>query len=174
MAKINRQGISQNYNVNLSGGGDYLTYALSGDLTDDKGTFIGSSFNKKSVKLRNDFTKGILTVGSNIIYSETSADAAKFDTKDSYFQSPLLPVMDNNEKYGYGLTENGLPKFQNPIAADHFLDGYTKTRYLGGNIRFGLKLYKGLTYTANLNYITSQTEDYAHNPPFRANAMMIL
>ncbi|WP_082035917.1 SusC/RagA family TonB-linked outer membrane protein [Pedobacter lusitanus] len=167
---INRQGISQNYNVGLNGGGDYLTYALSGDLTDDKGTFIGSSFNKKSVKLRNDFTKGILTVGSNIIYAETMAEAAKFDTKDSYFQSPLLPVLDSNEKYGYGLTENGLPKFQNPIAADHFLEGYTKTKYLGGNMRFGLKLYKGLTYTANLNYITSQTEDYAHNPPFRANA----
>ncbi|MBB6502153.1 SusC/RagA family TonB-linked outer membrane protein [Pedobacter cryoconitis] len=167
---INRQGISQNYNVGLSGGGDYLTYALSGDLTDDKGTFIGSSFNKKSLKSRNDFTKGILTVGSNIIYSETSTQAAKFDTKDSYFQSPLLPVMDSNEKYGYALTVNGLPKFQNPIAADHFLDGYTKTKYLAGNIRIGLKLYKGLTYTANLNYISSQTEDYAHNPPYRANA----
>lgn len=167
---INRQGISQNYNVGLSGGGDYLTYALSGDLTDDKGTFIGSKFNKKSIRSRNDFTKGILTVGSNILYSETFSEAAKFDIRDSYFQSPLLAVLDPKEKYGYALTENGLPKFQNPIAADHFLEANSKVKYLSGNIKIGLKLYKGLSYTANLGYISSQTEDYSHNPPYRANA----
>lgn len=167
---INRNGISQNYNIGLSGGGDYLTYALSGDLTDDKGTLIGSSFNKKTVKSRNDFTKGILTVGSNIVYTETIAEAAKFDLKDSYFQSPLLPVFDSNEKYGYGLTVNGLPKFQNPVAADHFLDANSKTKYLAGSLKINLQLYKGLSYTANLSYINAQTDDYSHNPPYRANA----
>jgi len=167
---INRDGISQNYNVGISGGSDYLTYALSGDLTDDKGTLIGSNFNKKSIKSRNDFTKGILHISSNIIYSETLNEDAKFNLKDSYFQSPLLPVFDSNEKYGYGLTIDGLPKFQNPIGTDHFMDANSKTRYLAGNIKFNLKLYKGLSYTANLSYINAQTDDYSHNPPFRANA----
>ncbi|AOM78097.1 SusC/RagA family TonB-linked outer membrane protein [Pedobacter steynii] len=167
---INRKGISQNYNVNLKGGGEYLTYSLSGDLTDDRGTFIGSAFNKKSLRARNDFKKGRLSVESNIIYSETRSEAAKFDQKDSYFQSPLLPVFDEKEKYGYGLTENGLPKFQNPVAADHFLDANSKTNYLGGNIRFGLDIIKGLKYTANLNYINARTDEYAFNPPYRANA----
>lgn len=167
---INRQGISQNYSVGLSGGGDYLNYALSGDLTDDKGTFIGSKFNKKSFKSRNDFKKGILSVGSNIIYTETASEAAKFDVKDAYFQSPLLPVYDSREKYGYGLTENGLPKFQNPIAADHFLEATTKVKYLAANMKIGLQLYKGLKYTANLSYISSQQDDYSHHGPYRANA----
>ncbi|WP_316817117.1 TonB-dependent receptor [Pedobacter nyackensis] len=167
---INRTGVSQNYNVGLSGGGDYLTYALSGDLTDDKGTFIGSNFNKKSVKSRNDFTKGILNVSSNIIYTETITEAAKFNLKDSYFQSPLLPVFDSNEKYGYALTIDDLPKFQNPIGTDHFMDVNSKTRYLAGNVKFNLKLYKGLSYTANLSYINAQTDDYSHNPSFRSNA----
>lgn len=167
---INRTGISQNYNVGLSGGGDYLTYALSGDLTDDKGTFIGSNFNKKSIKSRNDFTKGILNVSSNIVYTETITEAAKFNLKDSYFQSPLLPVFDSNEKYGYALTIDGLPKFQNPIGTDHYMDTNSKTRYLAGNVKFNLKLYKGLSYTANLSYINAQTDDYSHNPAFRANA----
>lgn len=167
---INRTGVSQNYNVGLSGGGDYLTYALSGDLTDDKGTFIGSNFNKKGIKSRNDFTKGILNVSSNIIYTETITEGAKFNLKDSYFQSPLLPVFDSNEKYGYALTIDGLPKFQNPIGTDHFMDANSKTRYLAGNIKFNLKLYKGLSYTSNLSYINAQTDDYSHNPPFRSNA----
>lgn len=167
---INRSGVSQNYNVGLSGGGDYLTYALTGDLNDDKGTFIGSNFNKKSIKSRNDFTKGILKVSSNIVYTETITENAKFNLKDSYFQSPLLPVFDTNEKYGYALTIDGLPKFQNPIGTDHFMDADSKTRYLAGNISFNLKLYKGLSYTSNLSYINAQTDDYEHNPPFRSNA----
>ncbi|MEQ7798628.1 TonB-dependent receptor [Pedobacter sp. ASV1-7] len=167
---INRKGISQNYNIGLSGGGDYLTYALTGDLTDDKGTFIGSNFNKKSIKSRNDFTKGILKVSSNIVYTETITEAAKFNLKDSYFQSPLLPVFDASEKYGYALTIDGLPKFQNPIGTDHFMDADSRTRYLSGNISINLKLYKGLSYTSNLSYINAQTDDYQHNPPFRSNA----
>jgi len=167
---INRTGVSQNYNVGLTGGGDYLTYALTGDLTDDKGTFIGSDFNKKSIRSRNDFTKGILNVSSNIVYTETITENAKFNLKDSYFQSPLLPVFDSNEKYGYALTVDGLPKFQNPIGTDHFMDANSKTRYLAGNVKFNLKLYKGLSYTANLSYINAQTDDYSHNPPFRSNA----
>ncbi len=167
---INRTGISQNYNVGISGGSDYLTYALSGDLTDDKGTFIGSNFNKKTIKARNDFTKGILNVSSNIVYTETASEGAKFNLKDSYFQSPLLPVFDSNEKYGYALTIDGLPKFQNPIGTDHFVEANSKTKYLAGNVKFNLKLYKGLSYTSNLSYITAQTDDYSHTPPFRANA----
>lgn len=167
---INRTGISQNYNVGINGGSDYVNYALSGDLMDDKGTFIGSRFSKKSLRSKNDFTKGILTVGSNIIYSETVSEAAKFDVKDAYFQSPLLPVYDTREKYGYGLTENGLPKFQNPVAADHFLNADSKTKYLAASIKASLQLYKGLKYTANLSYISYQTEDYSFHPPYRANA----
>lgn len=167
---MNRKGVSQNYNIGLSGGSDYLTYALSGDLTDDKGTFIGSDFNKKSFKSRNEFTKGILKVGSNIVYTETLSEGAKFNVKDGYFQSPLLPVFDGNEQYGYGLTVDGLPKFQNPIGADHFLESNSRTKYLAGSININLKLYKGLSYTTNLSYINAQTDDYTHNPPYRVNA----
>lgn len=82
----------------------------------------------------------------------------------------MLPVFDNNEKYGYALTVDGLPKFQNPIGIDHFLDANSKTRYLAGSVKVNLKLYKGLSYTSNLSYINAQTDDYQHSPSFRANA----
>lgn len=167
---INRKGVSQNYNLALSGGSDYLTYSLGGDLTDDKGTFIGSNFNKKSFRSRNEFTKGILKVGSNIVYTETLFEGAKFDTKDAYSQSPLLPVLDSKEKYGYALTVDGLPKFQNPVGADHFLNANSKTKYLAGSLNINLKLYKGLSYTSNLSYINAQTEDFTHHPSFRINS----
>lgn len=167
---ITQQGVSQNYNVGVRGGGEYLKYSLSGDLLDEKGTFIGSSFNKKSIRSSNELNKGILTVENNFLFTDTRAEAFQFDLRDAYFQSPLLPVMDPNEQYGYALTVDGLPKFQNPVGYAHFVDGNSKTQYIADNLKIKLKLYKGLTYTAHLSYISSNSFDYQHHPPFRANA----
>lgn len=167
---VSRNGSTQNYNLTLSGGGDYLTYALSGDYSDEIGTFIGSKFNKKGIRSVNELKKGILTVTNNFLYSETRSEAYKFDLTNVYFQSPLLPVYDENEKYGYGLTVNGLPKFENAIGADHFNENYFKTQYLSEHLKIRLQLMKGLSYTANLSYITSHDLEFDHHPPFRANA----
>lgn len=167
---VSRQGNSQNYNLGIRGGGEYLTYSLTGDLLEEKGTFIGSSFSKKSIRSTNELNKGILTVENSLLYSDTRSEAYKFDLRDAYFQSPLLPVYDPAEQYGYALTVNGLPKFQNPVGYAHFVDGNTTTQYLADNLKIRLRLVKGLTYTANLSYISANSFDYSHNPPFRANA----
>lgn len=167
---ITRTGNVQNHNINLRGGGEYLTFALSGDYTNETGTFIGSKFNKKGIRSVNEFKKGILTVTNNLIFSQTRSEGYKFNLADAYFQSALLPVYDNNEKYGYALTVNGLPRFQNPVGADHFMENHSTTQYLADNLKIRLQLFKGLSYTANINYITANSFAYEHTPPFRVNA----
>ncbi|MBN8880335.1 MAG: TonB-dependent receptor [Sphingobacteriales bacterium] len=168
--QVNQTGIAQNYNVGIRGGSDNVKYGISGDLTDEKGTLIGSNFNKKTIRATNEIKKGILTVENNLLYSSTKSEAYKFDLRDAYFQSPLLPVFDPNEQYGYALTANGLPRFQNPVGYAHYVDGYTKTQYLADNLKIRLQLFKGFSYTAQLNYISANSFDYSHHPPFRANA----
>lgn len=167
---INRQGNAQNYSLGVSGGGEYVTYSLSADLNDESGTLIGSDFGKKSIRSVNSLNKGILSVENIFLYSDIKSTPFQFDLRDAYFQSPLLPVFDPAEPYGYALTVNGLPKFQNPVGYQHFMEGNTKTQYLSDNLKIKLKLYKGLSYTANLSYISANSFDYAHHPPFRANA----
>ncbi len=167
---VTQKGNAQNYNLGIRGGGEYLSYGISGDITEEKGTFIGSSFSKKSIRSTNELKKGILTVENIILYSNTRSQPYQFNLGDAYFQSPLLPVFDASEKYGYALTTNGLPKFQNPVGYAHFVEGNTTTQYLADNLKIRLKLYKGLTYTANLSYISANSFDYMHHPPFQANA----
>ncbi|MCD2424802.1 TonB-dependent receptor [Niabella pedocola] len=168
--QIQQTGTAQNYNVGIRGGGEFIKYGISGDLTDEKGTLIGSSFDKKTIRSTNEIKKGILTLENNLLFSNTRSEAYKFDIRDAYFQSPLLPVTDPGEPYGYGLTVNGLPKFQNPVGYAHYVDGYTKTQYFADNLRLRLQLFKGFSYTAQLNYISANSFDYSHHPPFRANA----
>ncbi|NML19250.1 TonB-dependent receptor [Pseudoflavitalea sp. G-6-1-2] len=167
---ISRTGSAQNHNVTMRGGGEYLTYVLGGDLTEEVGTFIGSKFSKKSVRLGNEFKKGILTVENNLIYSQLRNEGIKFNLMDAYFQSPLLPVYDPAEKYGYALTMKGLPRFQNAMGADHFLDAYNTTQYLSDILKIKLQFTKQLSYTVNLNYVNSNEYSFTHRPDSRYNA----
>lgn len=167
---VHQQGNAQNYNLGISGGSDYLKYSLNGDLTSQMGTLIGSEFGKKSIRSVNELTKGILTVENILLLSDLKTTSYQFDLRDAYFQSPLLPVFDSNEPYGYALQKDGLPKFQNPVGYAHYMEGNTKSQYFSDNLKLRLKLYKGLNYTANLSYISANNFDYAHHAPFRANA----
>lgn len=167
---IRQKGQAQNYGLNLSGASNNFTYALSGNLTKEKGTFIGSDFNKKSLRSRTEYKKGILTVETILNYAETQNEGYKFALNDAYFQSPLLPVYSTSEPYGYALTVNGLPKFENPLAVDHYNEADTRVQYLAANAKMTLQLWKGLTYSANLSYITSNATGYAHHPPYRGSA----
>ncbi|NLR77927.1 SusC/RagA family TonB-linked outer membrane protein [Chitinophaga eiseniae] len=168
--EISQQGNAENYNLNLRGGGDYITYALSGDITNEKGNFIGSDFKKKTVRSRNEYKKGILTVEANLTYSETKTQVQRFSLREAYFQSPLLPVLDSSEKYGYGLTVNGLPKYQNPVGADHYFQSYNTTQYFNVNTRLTLDLWKGLKAVTNLNLVNANNFDFAFRPAVRINA----
>lgn len=166
---IARTGNAQNHNITMRGGGEYLTYVLAGDLTDEVGTFIGSKFNKKGIRLGNEFKKGILTVENNLVFSQLRSEGYKFNLSDAYFQSPMLPVYDPAQKYGYALIMKGLPKFQNAMGADHFNNSYNTTQYLSDVLKIKLQLLKQLSYTVNLNYITSNEYAFAHRPDARYN-----
>ncbi|MBO9729558.1 MAG: TonB-dependent receptor [Chitinophaga sp.] len=167
--EVTRPGTAENYNLNLRGGGDYITYSLSGDITNEKGTFVGSDFKKKTIRSRNEYKKGIVTAEVNVAYAETKSSVPRFSVRESYFQSPLLPVLDSKEKYGYGLQVDNLPKFQNPMAADHYLQNSITTQYLNANGRFTLALAKGLKFTTNLNLINENDFSFSFRPAVRIN-----
>ena len=168
--EILRPGNAENYNLNLRGGGDYVTYAISGDITNEKGTYIGSDFKKKTIRSRNEYKKGRLTVEANLIYSQTKSSVPKFAVREAYFQSPLLPVLDSKEKYGYGLQVDGLPKYQNPAGADHYFQNSLSTQYFNVNTRLSLALWKGLKVVTNLNLVNSNDFNYSFRPAVRINA----
>jgi len=168
--EIGQEGTTQNYSLGIRGGGEVVTYSLSGNLTDEMGTLIGSDFNKKALRSRINVKKGILDVDVNVFYANTRREGSKINLKDAYYQSPLLPVYDPSQKYGYALEKDGLPKFQNPVAADHFYDSYNKTQYFVSNGRIGIDIAKGLKYTVNLGYTSSHEFDYSYYPPNKVNA----
>ncbi|MCW3464644.1 SusC/RagA family TonB-linked outer membrane protein [Chitinophaga nivalis] len=167
--EVTQQGSAENYSLNVTGGGEYFNYGLSGNITKEIGTMIGTDFRKKSLRARNEYKKGRLTIETNLVYAETQLREMRFSLKDAYFQSPLLPVYDSKEKYGYALQINELPKFQNPVGASFYNDNYNKTQYFSGNARMSVQLIKGMKFVTNLSLANSNSFDYAYHPPYRAN-----
>ncbi|HVI48686.1 MAG TPA: TonB-dependent receptor [Chitinophaga sp.] len=168
--EINQQGNAQNYSLNLTGGGEYFNYGLSGNITNETGTFIGTDFKKKSIRSRNEYRKGRLTIEANLVYAETQRKDLTYSVKDAYFQSPLLPVYDEQEKYGYALQINQLPKYENALGVNHYNNNNYKTQYFSGNARLSLELIKGMKFVTNLSLANSNYFDYQYHPPYRANA----
>ncbi|WP_160716134.1 SusC/RagA family TonB-linked outer membrane protein [Chitinophaga solisilvae] len=168
--EITRSGSSENYSLNVTGGGDYFNYGLSGSIANDKGTFIGSDFKKKALRSRNEYKKGRLTIEANLVYAETERKDVAYSIKDAYFQSPLLSVYDAKSKYGYGMQINELPKFENPVGVNFYNDNYSKSQYFNGNARLSLQLIQGMKFVTNLNLVNTNYINYAFHPPYRANA----
>ncbi|PSL44877.1 TonB-linked SusC/RagA family outer membrane protein [Chitinophaga niastensis] len=168
--EITQQAHAQNYSLNLTGGGEYFNYGLSGNITRETGTFIGTDFKKKSLRARNEYKKGRLNIEMNLTYAETERNDLQFSVKDAYFQSPLLPVYDSKEKYGYALQVDQLPKYQNPVGVNHFNSNYNKGQYFSGNARLTLQLITGMKFVTNVSLNNTNFFDYAYHPPYRANA----
>ncbi len=168
--EITQQATAQNYSLSLTGGGDYFNYGLSGNITRETGTFIGTDFKKKSIRSRNEYKKGRLTAEVNLVYAETDRSDLNYSTKDAYFQSPLLPVYDKNEKYGYALQINQLPKYENALAMNHYMSNSNRAQYFSGNARLSLELIKGMKFVTNLGLVSTNFLNYAYHPPFRGNA----
>ncbi len=52
--------------------------------------------------------------------------------------SPLVPVYNENEEYGFGLTNfDGLPNNRNIVADQHYEKSTSKQYYTSGNVSVG-------------------------------------
>lgn len=163
---IHQQGISQNYDVAVRGGGEYVDYSISGNMVKDKGTFIGSGFEKKSIHAKTGIKKGILDIKFNTSYAESRKEDYKFELREAYFQSPLLPVFDESEEFGFAMMKDGLPPVGNPVGDDFYVEGFNKTQYYVGNVTFKLDLFENFDYTVNLGYRNRNEFDKNNHPPY--------
>lgn len=159
-----RTGFSQNYMVSVRGGSDNAQYSVSYNHADDKGIFLGNDFRQDNAHMKMHMTRYIFDVDANLSLRYTKSKQPQYSLKEMYRSSPLLPVYDENEKYGYGLASTlGLPASNNVMADYNYRDASTKNFYTTANVAVGVKLapwlnfkssygYRGVHYRYNLHY----------------------
>lgn len=151
-------GNMQDYNVSFSGGGDNGTYLVSANYFGNKGTVISTGFDRISLRVNSQGTKGIFSIGENIAITNAKADEISGNPyADVVRLLPTIPIYDpaNPGGYGYGNEAKARTFGTNPVAIADLEDRTNENFRVRGNLWAELKLFSFLKYRLNLGYETS-------------------
>jgi len=166
MDAVFSDAIQTNHSVRVSGASEFIDYSINASSAKEEGIILGSDFNKKTIGINLGVTKGKFTMRNNLTYAETRKEGYKFSLKEAYHISPLIPVYDTDREDGFGYSTPDLPDHMNPVAFDHFLEGYTKLKYFHAKTTLGYEIVDGLTASTNLAVTNTGDYTFNFNKPF--------
>lgn len=168
--EVFRSGLTQNYGLGVQGRQGDLKFALYGNYVKEKGIVIDNTFGQQTASARVSFKKSIFDVDGKMAFIGTQNALPNFQLREVYAISPLVPVFDENEPYGYGLTnKNGLPTNTNPVAEEHFKKSMEKGQDLTANIAITANVSSWIKYKIAYSYRVKNSQQTAHFPPYIAN-----
>ena len=168
--EVFRTGLSSTQSIAVRGGQGDTRYALSGNLTEEKGIVLSNNLMQQNARMKISTKKNIFTIDGNLAFTGKKRKTPNFSLKEVYMISPLVGVYDENEKDGFALTNWGdIPNNVNVMANDHYIRSWTKSQEVAGNIAVGVDIMKGLTFKTSYSYRGNNTQSYYHNPPFTSD-----
>ncbi|WP_294619748.1 TonB-dependent receptor [uncultured Bacteroides sp.] len=166
-----RTGLSQNYMFSVRGGSDVAQYSVSYNHSDDKGIFLGNDYRQDNARMKMHMSKYIFDIDANLSLRYTKSRQTQYSLREMYGCSPLLPIYDENEKYGFGLTATQkLPAANNVMADHHFKDAATKKFYTNANVSVGVKITDYLNFKTSYAYRGTHYRYNSHRPDYISNA----
>lgn len=153
-----RTGNLQDYNISFSGGGKNGNYMVSGNYFGNKGTVIGTRFDRYSLRVNASGSKGIISIGENLAITNAKADEMSGNPiVDVVRLLPTIPVYDSTHPGGYGYGDEAKARTfgTNPLAIADLDNNINENFRVRGNLWAELKPFSFLTYRLNLGYQTS-------------------
>ncbi|MFV0604537.1 MAG: SusC/RagA family TonB-linked outer membrane protein, partial [Niabella sp.] len=148
---ITRKGGLQNYNLNVNGGSETVTYLFSVGYIKDKGVLVGADYDRVTLRANNEYTLAKFLKLGNIV----TATITKSDNKpngvftDAYRASPAAPVRDATGNYGY---QPGLSAAGNPLANLELTNDFSNSQMFQGNFYADMTIVKGLTFKSTWGF----------------------
>lgn len=166
-----RNGFSQNYMFSVRGGGETAQYSVSYNHADEKGIFLGNDFRQDNARMKMHMSKYIFDLDANLGFRYTKSKQPTYSLKEVYNISPLVPIYDDSEEYGFGLTASqNLPANNNPMA-DYYYDKETeKNYYVTANVSLGIKITPWLNFKTSYAYRGRNYRYSTHYPDYISNA----
>ncbi len=159
--EIFRPGFNLYNSFSIRGGSEDVKFSVSANLTDEAGVVIANDFRQRNVRGKISAKKNIFQFDANVSYNATRSAFPNFSLKEAYMISPLVPVFDENEEYGYGLTDkNGLPNNMNVIGQEEYSDSYTDGQEFNGNLSLALQFTDWLQFKSSYSYSNDNTQFY--------------
>ncbi len=165
-----RTGISQNYMVSVRGGSETAQYSVSYNHADDKGIFLGNDYRQDNARLKLHMTKYIFDIDANMAFKFTDSKQPEYQIKEMYMISPLVPIYNENEKYGFGLTNfDGLPNNRNVMADQYYEKSADKRYHTTANIALTANFTPWLSFKTSYAYRGEHQRQTYHTPAYIAD-----
>ncbi|MDD2284035.1 MAG: TonB-dependent receptor [Paludibacter sp.] len=165
-----RSGLSQNYMLSIRGGSETTQYAISYNRANDKGIFLGNDFRQDNARMKVHTSKHIFDIDANLAFKFTDNKQPEYQLKEMYMISPLVPIYNENEEYGFGLTNfDGLPNNRNVMGDHHFEKSTDKLYNTTANISLGINFTKWLNFKSSYSYRGVHERQTYHTPPYIAD-----
>jgi len=182
---ITRTGNDQDYNLSISGGSHTSSYLISGGYYSNKGVLIGNDFQRASLRINTETHKGRLTVGENLMFSNSSGEYPGAGINAFYEAPSMLPIIAvKGQQYanipsnpaGWGMGTNDVPTYASNYAAVAALDRINFNYFkIIGNAYADFKFTPWLSYRFNMgawasfNYVNEIRDTgiwrYNNQPP---------
>lgn len=160
-AATKKSSISE-YNVNVTGGGENVSYLLSASITEQEGYIINDTYNRKTVRANIDVdVTDWWNVGMQSFATFNDYSGAEPSLKDIIRQPPLVSPFDEN---GELIPFPTGTIYSNPFMSS-YVDDYDKVNNLFGNFYSDIKIpfIKGLSYRLNLGSNYRWSKHYYSN-----------
>ncbi|MEO5997736.1 MAG: TonB-dependent receptor [Chitinophagaceae bacterium] len=169
----------QSYNLSITGGNEFVKYAISGEYLNQQGIIINSKFQRYSLRANIDaqITKRLslkvnlnpsYIINNNVIAAGGAAGASTSIIGSATSAQPYYPLHNPDGSYFVYQTIDASTDLNNPLAlAQEKRDVATRTRILG-NVSAEYKLMDGLKLNVLLGATTNNTKGSSFVPQLPA------
>ncbi|MBE9465255.1 TonB-dependent receptor [Dyadobacter subterraneus] len=176
-----KQGVTQNYDASLRGGGKFSSFSISGGYYNEKGIIGKSNYKRLTFRINSDHKIGSrIKIGQNFQFTNTHSNAP--DTQSSQTGllwsairfHPGLPVRNADGSYSSTQGIGAFGDINNPVFTVDTQDkDAARNRFLG-NVTGELEIIEGLKLRANLAMDATFSDNYNFeikiNDQFRTNS----
>ncbi|WP_018615483.1 SusC/RagA family TonB-linked outer membrane protein [Segetibacter koreensis] len=156
------------YNLSVSGGGQYSKFFVSGEYFDQKGIVVDSWFKRYALRANSFFTKG------KFKFTEALSISRSVNNPNTYFgreraELPIMPVYDSTKLGGFAGLEPaaaGVNRIINWYGRALLDDNRYTTDQALGNVGLEYEIIKGLKYKLNMGVDYSVYHAYDYSPAF--------
>lgn len=167
---MTRTGFTQNYMLSVRGGSDFGRYSVSYNHSDDKGIFLGNQHRQDIARIKVNASKYIFDFEANLAFKYTKTNQPQYSIKEMYGISPLVPIYNDQNEYGFGLTNfDGLPNNRNVMADNYYRSSDARYYHTTANAAITVRFTPWLNFKTSYAYRGEHERDKYHTPPYVAD-----
>lgn len=115
-------------------------------------------------------SKYIFDIDANMAFKFTDSKQPEYQLKEMYMISPLVPIYNENEQYGFGLTNfDDLPNNRNVMADQHYEKSTDKKYHTTANIALTANFTSWLSFKTSYAYRGEHQRQTYHTPAYIAD-----